>query len=173
MRKLILYIASSIDGCIAGPNGEIDWLFTDQDYGYNKFISSIETVLVGRKTYDDALKMGMEDPFPGKVAYVFTRSPNKYPSKENLVFLNEDPAELWRWLRNRDGGNAWLVGGADIIEPMLEANLIDEYVISILPIILGNGIPLFKKIKHRINLITKKVDTFESGLIQIVLEPKK
>jgi dihydrofolate reductase len=173
MRKLILYIASSIDGYIAGLNGELDWLFTDQDYGYNNFLSSIDTVLVGRKTFDDAVKMGMKDPFPGKVTYVFTRSPNKYPSQENLVYVNENPSELWKWLRNREGGSAWLVGGAEIIEPLLEENLIDEYIISIHPIVLGNGIPMFKKIKHRTQLLTKKVNTFDSGLIQISLEPQK
>ncbi len=173
MRKLILYIAASTDGYIAGPKGEIDWLFTDQDYGYNKFISSVETVLVGRKTFDDAVKMGMKDPFPGKVAYVFTRSPDKYPPKENLVFVNENPAELWKWLRNREDGSAWLVGGSEIIEPLLEENLIDEYIISIHPIILGDGIPMFNKIKDRIQLTTKNVNTFDSGLIQINLEPLK
>ena len=173
MRKLILYIASSIDGYIAGPKGELDWLFTDQDYGYNKFISSVDTVLVGRKTYDDALKMGMKDPFPGKVTYVFTRTPNNFTSKENLVFANENPAELWKWLRNREGGNAWLVGGAEIIEPLLQENLIDEYVISIHPVVLGHGIPMFKKIQKRILLNTIKVESFDSGLIQINLEPQK
>jgi len=171
MRKLILYIASSIDGYIAGPNGEIDWLFADQDYSYNEFISSIDTVLVGRKTYDDAIKMGGDDLFPGKVTYVFTSTPHKYRPKENLVFISENPAELWKWLREKDGGNTWLVGGGDLIKPFLEENIIDEYVIAFHPIILGTGIPLFKKFDGKIKLKTKDVKTFDSGLVQIFFEP--
>ena len=171
MRKLVLYIAASIDGYIADINGGIDWLFSDQDYGYKEFLNSITSVLVGRKTYDDVLNMGIDDPFPSKEVYVFTSTPQKYPPKENSCFLNEDPVALWKWLRERDNDTTWLVGGASLIKPFVEENLIDEYVISYHPIILGGGIPLFKVNNNRLELITKDVRKFSSGLVQVFLEP--
>jgi dihydrofolate reductase len=171
LRKLILYIAASVDGYIAGPTGEIDWLFSDQDYGYTEFLNSVSSVLIGRKTYDAVLNMGIEDPFPSKEVYVFTSTPQKYPPKENCVFLNEDPVEIWEWLRQRDDEHTWLVGGASLIKPFVEENLIDEYIIAYHPIILGNGIPLFKESNNRLELITKDVKKFSSGLVQIFLEP--
>jgi len=73
MRKLILFIATSLDGYIAGPNGEIDWLFTDQEYGYSEFYATIDTVVMGRKTYDLSLSFG-EYPYPGTQAFVFSRT---------------------------------------------------------------------------------------------------
>lgn len=162
-----------MDGYIAGPKGEIDWLFSDQDYGYTNFLSSIDSVLIGRKTFDDTLKMGIEDPFPGKIIYIFTSTPQKYPAKENCVFLSENPIEIWKWLRERDDENTWLVGGAQLLKPFVEENLIDEYIISYHPIILGNGIPLFKELNDRINLTTKDVKKFSSGLVQVFLEPAR
>jgi dihydrofolate reductase len=162
-----------MDGYIAGPKGEIDWLFSDQDYGYTKFLASINSVLIGRKTYDETLKMGIEEPFPKKEIYVFTHTPQKYPSKENCVFLSENPIEIWKWLRERDNENAWLVGGADLVKPFLEENLIDEYIIAYHPIILGGGIPLVKEIKNRVKLVTKDVQQFSSGLVQVFLEPAR
>jgi dihydrofolate reductase len=162
-----------MDGYIAGPKGEIDWLFSDQDYGYIKFLASIDSVLIGRKTFDETFKLGIEDPFPGKIIYVFTSTPQKYPPKENCVFLSENPIEIWKWLHKRDGENTWLVGGADLIKPFVEENLIDEYIISYHPIIIGKGIPLFKEINKRVRFAVKDFKKFSSGVVQVCLEPEK
>lgn len=169
MRKLILYIASSLDGYIAGPENELDWLVTEGDYGYDEFFDSIDTVLSGRITYDEAVKMGMKDPFPGKTTYVFTSKPSDFNSTDNLIFTSDDPVKMWKSLKEKEGKDAWLVGGGGLIKYFIEQDLIDEYRIFIHPIILGKGIPLFKQIDYRVNLITEEVKKFDTGLIMLKL----
>ena len=169
MRRLILYIASSFDGYIAGPNNELDWLFTEGDYGYNEFFDSVDTVFSGRITYDEAVKMGMKDPFPGKTTYVFTTKSSDYNSTGHLIFTSEDPVKLWKSLRDKEGKNAWLVGGGELIKYFIEQDLIDEYRIFVHPIILGKGIHLFKQIDYRVNLKTEEVKKFDSGLVMLKL----
>lgn len=172
MKKLILYIAESLDGFIAGPNHELDWLFADQDYGYNDFISQIDTTLIGRKTYDFMKANGEGNGVKGKTNYVFTTAPEKFQSTEKLMFTSENPAELWKKIRTAGGKAAWLVGGGEIIKPFIEQNLIDEYFLFVHPIVLGKGLPLFKEISSRVDLKTVDVKSYSSGLVQIHLEKK-
>ena len=172
MKKLILYIAESLDGFIAGPNHEMDWLFVDQDYGFNDFLAQIDTVLIGRKTYDFMKTAGEADGIKGQINYVFTSTPQKFQSTEKLIFTSEDPAELWKKIRTTEGKDAWLAGGGEIAKPLIEQNLIDEYFLFVHPIILGKGLPLFKEISDRVDLKTIDVKSYSSGLVQIHLERK-
>ncbi|MGI0019677.1 MAG: dihydrofolate reductase family protein [Nitrososphaera sp.] len=163
MRKVKLFIASSLDGFIAGEDGSIDWLFDDADYGYAQFYDSIDAVLVGRKTYEQAAGFG-EYPFRGKQVYVFTRSPGK---KDGNVEFVADAAGFTQKMVGKQGGDAWLVGGAEIITSLLNAGLVDEIILSIHPVILGKGIPLFKDIegRHGLKLVDSKA--YPSGLAQL------
>lgn len=168
-RKLILYIASSLDGYIAGPDGEIDWLFTDQDYGYPEFIKTIDTVFLGRKTYEEILQYDLPYPYADIKSYVFTSQPDKFSSDHDITFTSENPAELWKSLHSKEGKNIWLVGGGELISPFVNQNLIDRYIIAVHPFILGKGIELFAGIDDRIALETDEVKTYESGLMQLFL----
>ena len=165
MRKVILFIASSLDGFIASSDGSVDWLFTDQDYGYKRFYRSIDTVLMGRKTYAQMMRLwGYQ--YSGKKGYVFTRSRRPKVNK-HVEFVSENIPKFVRDLRKRKGKDIWLVGGAEIATILLNARLIDRIDLFIHPIIVGRGIPLFHAIKplNRLTFMRKK--SFDSGLIQL------
>lgn len=164
MRKLVLLIATSLDGYIAGPSEEIDWLFSDQDYGYAKFFASIDTVIMGRKTYELALSFDA-DPYPGTRAFVFTRAPHR--ADPHAAFIAGDIAHFISKLKQDAGKNIWLIGGAEIVAECLRQALIDEFVISIHPIVLGAGIALFRATLPKTKLQLVGSESFASGLVQL------
>ena len=162
MRKVILFIATSLDGFIARNDNDISWLFHDQDYGYKKFYSGIDCVIMGRKTYEVACQLE-ENPFLEKKCYVFTR---KKMEDENNVLYRNNPVHVATELKRKEGKNIWLVGGEQISKELMNAGLIDEIVLSIHPIILGEGIFLYGGIDQRkLQLIS--CSSFTSGLIQM------
>jgi dihydrofolate reductase len=166
MRKIKLYIASSLDSYIASEGGGIDWLFTNEDYGYAKFYDSIDTILVGRKTYDQSLKFD-EYPYKGKKVYVFTRRIDGKKNTHYVEYIDADIPSFVRRLLRSVGKDIWLLGGGEIVSILLNANLVDEIIVSIHPIILGKGIPLFSNIKERVNLRLLESTPFGSGLVQL------
>lgn len=156
-RKIVLFIAISIDGYIARPDGDISWLDEVQgegDNGYSEFIQSVDTVVMGKKTYDDVLKLtNNQYPYEGKTSYIFTRKETS--TNLNLVFTNENPAAFAEKLKSEEGSDIWLVGGADLLDSFMKEKLVDEYIITTAPIILGDGIPLFKANNPEIKLNLK------------------
>lgn len=152
MRKVILFIASSLDSYIARPSSDIDWLFTDQDYGYSEFFATVDTVLMGRKTYKQVLTFG-EYPYKEKKTYVFTN--NSSLKRYNNADIATDVRKFVDNLRQVDGKNIWLIGGSLLIRDFMSKNLVDELILSIHPIILGEGIPLFA---HQINATSLKLN---------------
>lgn len=163
--KIILFIASSLDGFIAKENGGIDWLFSDNDYGYKEFYNSIGSILIGAKTYRQALTFG-EYPFKDKKVYVFTRQPNLQPV-ENELFIDGNIIEFTRKLKEKRAKNIWLVGGGEINGIMLEAGLIDEVIISVHPVVLGKGIPLFSNVNSLKKMKFVSMESYPSGLVQM------
>jgi dihydrofolate reductase len=168
MRKLILFIATSLDGFIAGPKGEIDWLFTDQDYGYAEFYSTIDTVVMGRKTYDVSLSFG-ENSYPGTQAFVFSRTRDG-ERDDHATFVSGDISRFVTTLKFQTGRNIWLVGGGEIIRPLLQDDLIDEFRIFVHPIVLGSGIPLFPAPLSMKTLNFKECHAFGTGLVRLSYE---
>src|SRR5919108_3378985 len=137
MRKIKLYIASSLDSYIASEDGSIDWLFTDEDYGYAKFYDSIDTILVGRKSYDQSLKFD-EYPYKGKKVYVFTHRIEGKKSTRYVEYINVDITSFVKHILQSAGKkDIWLLGGGEIVSILLNADLVDEIILSIHPIILG------------------------------------
>ncbi len=166
MKKIILFIASSLDGHIAREDHSIDWLFTDQDYGYKEFYGSIDTVLMGMTTYQKMLEMGSGYHYKGKKGYVFSRD-KKIKKDENVEFVSEI-VPFVKKLKNTNGEKAiWVVGGSEIISVLLNAKLIDEFLIFVHPIILGKGIPLFKNINSKAKLRFVKSKSYSSGLVKL------
>lgn len=166
MRRVTLFIATSLDGFIARSDGGIDWLFSDGDYGYAAFYETIDTVVMGRKTYELALTFGPPYVYQGKTNYVFSRS--KAGTKdENTRFVAEDTKRFVDSLRKQSSKDIWLVGGAELVRDFLAHDLIDEFVISIHPIALGSGIPLFPVPGRELPLTLKNSISFESGLVQL------
>ncbi len=166
MRKISLFIATSLDGYIASKSGEVDWLFTDQDYGYSEFFNKIDTLIMGNKTYQQILGFG-EYPYPGKEAFVFSKTRHG-EQDDNVEFVGKDLDNFVSKLRETSGNDIWLVGGSQVINYFIENRFLDEIIIAIHPIILGEGIPLFynnPRIKKTLNLIDVK--TYDSGLLQV------
>lgn len=166
MGKLKLFIAASLDGYIARPDGSVDWLFTDGDYGYQDFYGSIGTVLMGRKTYDKVLEFG-DYPYKDKRSIVFTRQDPSLQITDKPEFVSGDIVKFTDSLRRSEDSDIWLVGGSQIIRLFLEQDLIDEIILSIHPVILGNGIPLFDRIKKEVRMELINDVSFESGLVQL------
>jgi dihydrofolate reductase len=160
-----LYIATSLDGYIARTSGDVDWLFTDQDYGYTNFFASIDRLLMGRSTYEQLLTFG-EYPYAGKQGFVFSRT-TQHDHNENVNFVAGDLDSFVKNLKLQDGKDIWLVGGAAIAKTCLENNLVDRFILSIHPIILGEGIALFPQTLPTLSLKLEHSKTFETGLVQL------
>lgn len=168
-RKVILFIAMSLDGFIAQENDDLRFLSIvereGEDYGYYNFIKSVDTVIMGRKTYDWLMTQVSVFPHADKTSYIITR--NSRPSIANTPFYSGNLKELIKKLKTEKGLNIFVDGGAEIVNLMLKNNLIDEIQVSIIPIVLGGGVRLFNKgfSEQRLNLVQSK--TFESGLVQL------
>lgn len=166
MRKIVLYIASSLDGKIAGENDNLDWLphieDGDDDYGYSEMYDSVDTLIMGYRTYEICRALG-DWPYAGKKVYVFTRDGNK-PCIDEVELITEDPVTFTRNLQQAPGKNIWLVGGGEINRQMHDAELIDEYIITIVPHILGKGIDMLPAIIRQQKLILTKHKTYDNGL---------
>lgn len=148
MRKVILYIAMSLDGCIADKNGGVSWLGGDgsdpeNPGSYPSFIDQVDTVILGYTTYRQIVTELSPDQwmYAGKQTYVITH--NQLESKEEITFTGENPAILTRRLKNMPGRDIWICGGAAIARQVMDAGLIDEFCISMIPTVLGGGIRLF------------------------------
>lgn len=169
MRKVVLFIATSIDGYIAGKDGDTEWLYTEGDFGYKAFYESIDTTLMGFNTYDFIRKFP-EFPYTGKKNYVFTRKERKDP-EHPVEYVLGDVASFTANLKKEAGQNIWLIGGGKINTILFKAGLIDQMIISIHPVALGEGIKLFsdQEPKYRwYNLVRQEV--FERGLVQLTYE---
>jgi dihydrofolate reductase len=168
-RKVMLYIAMSLDGFIAKTDGDISFLSLveqeGQDYGYSKFTDTVDTVILGRKTYDKILSMGIESPYGERNVYVLTRSP--LPAEERISFYSGKLPDLISRLRNQDGKHIYCDGGAETVGLFLQENLFDEMIISIIPVLLGDGIRLFGKHFPEQKLKLVNCTSFEIGLVQL------
>src|SRR6266508_4561313 len=140
MRKIKLFIASSLDGYIATEDGSIDWLYTDSDCGYTQFYNSVHTILMGRKNYDKIIELAAEYSHMDKKNYVFSQK----KEKDHKIKIIADIINFVKiQLLQSQSKDIWLIGGADIISIFLNAGMLDEIILSIHPIVLGKGIPLF------------------------------
>ena len=166
LRELKLYIAASLDGYIAGPDGEIDWLETggDVDYGYNEFYASIDTTLMGNNTYR-LIETLSDFPYQEKTNYVFTRA-TPPPVTPHARFVTGDTGAFVRSLKEGPGKDIWLVGGGQLNTAMLNEGLIDEIILTVFPLVLGEGIPLFAPGAARSQFKTVACEVYETGLVQ-------
>ncbi len=166
MRKVILGVAVSLDGFIEGPNGEYDWCLTDQDYGFSDFFKRVDTIFVGRKTYEMSLGMeGGDAGFPKFKEYIFSTTLNKV--KEGVTLIKEDIKTEVQKIKNEKGKDIWLFGGASLTTSLMNLRLVDELSLAVHPILLGSGKPLFKNIKDRINLTLLDTKTYSTGLVSL------
>ncbi|MBC7922423.1 MAG: dihydrofolate reductase, partial [Ferruginibacter sp.] len=136
-----------------------------QDYGYADFIKTVDAVIVGRKTYDKVISMGHDFPHTDKDAYVITRTSK--PSIGSVKFYTKSLKDLVAKLKSEPGKNVFVDGGAEIVNALLKDNLIDEFYISVIPIILGDGISLFRSGTSETKLKLVNSTYFDKGLVQL------
>lgn len=170
MRNIKLYIASSLNGKIADKDGSVDWLDKipnpdKNDYGYAEFYSSVDATIMGNSTYKQIIDWGIDFPYKDKTNYVLTR--NKYCKKADFVeFITENHIEFIRQLKLQAGKDIWLIGGGKVNSMLLDAGLIDEIHLFIMPVVLPGGIDLFES-NHNLQLF-KTIETkhYSSGVIK-------
>ncbi len=174
-RKIIVYIATSADGYIARPNGDVEWLNRRPrtvDYGMRTFYSTIDTILWGRKTYDWALqyqkKKGSKvSIFDRKVAnYVFSRKPPKRAAP-GVEFVSEPVKAFARRLRAKPGKHIWMMGGGELIASFLDAGEIDEFDIQVIPTFIGEGIPLIAPSHRDVSLRVRTARKYPDGVVRL------
>ena len=161
-RNLVLYIAASLDGYIATEDDSLEWLFNvegEGDNGYSEFYESVDTVLMGKKTYDWIKRHETgEFLYINKECYVFTRS--SIEDTEEVKFINDDIVSVTNKLKDQEGRNIWIVGGGDLLHYFIKEKLVDELFLTIAPTIIGEGIPLFKEGDYQLDLSLKGTRTF-------------
>lgn len=171
MRKISLFIATSLDGYIAQQNDDLSFLQhvekEGEDYGYKAFMETIDTIIIGRKTYDYVLReIGPSHYDNGhRDVYVITRT--ERPSIGRTTFFTGDIAELVEKLRSQKGKNIYCDGGAEVIHTLLKKGLVDEIIISIVPILLGDGVRLFRDGFDEQILDLVQVKSYDTGLVQM------
>jgi len=176
-RKIIIYIATSADGYIARPDGDVEWLNRRSrlDYGMRAFYSTIDTILLGRKTYDWALnywkKKGIKGGrFDKKVAnYVFSRKPPK-KAAPGVEFVSEPVKAFARRLRAAPGKHIWMMGGGELIASFLDAGEIDEFDIHVIPTFIGEGIPLVAPRHRDVPLRLRSARKYRDGVVRLRYE---
>ena len=166
MRKVILNVAVSLDGYIEGPNGEYDWCFADQDYGMSSFFEQIDLIFMGRKSYNLIKTNGDINAFP-QTKCVFSDSLQPGENPDVHIIRSGGFKESVLEIKNELGGDIWLFGGADLMSAFLKENLIDDFIISIHPIILSGGKLMFNPLNTRTELVHTDTKTYSSGLVQV------
>ena len=181
-RKIILDLAVTLDGFIEGKNGEVDWCIMDSEMGFTNFLNQIDTILYGRKSYDlwgqysptiedtDAEKE-MWELVHSKEKYVFSKTQKGTDNK--ALFINEDILEEVNKIKKKPGKDIWLYGGASLITTFIDLGLVDEFRLSVHPVVLGEGRPMFIDIKQRLNLKLINTRTFSSGVVQLIYHLNK
>jgi len=181
MKKVILNLAVTLDGFIEGPNGEIDWCIMDDDMNFDKFIDSIDTLFYGRVSYDawGNFQPGETTSPAEKIMWEAIHSKNKFVfssqnrQNEKATFITSNIANKVAEIKKQDGKDIWLYGGANLIKTFINLKLIDIYKISVHPVVLGSGKPLFENLQERIGLRLIETKVFKSGVVELSYEPEK
>lgn len=169
-RRVIVHIGTSADGYIARPDGDLEWLTSRPApkgfYGMDAFMKSVDTKVLGRKTYEASLRLGAKFD-SGNPTIVFSRHPRPADAPSGVEFVHDAIGPFVSRLREQPGKDIWLMGGGEIIASFLDAQAIDEFVISVAPVFIGDGIPLIARRHRHTPLELHSVERFEDGLVQL------
>jgi dihydrofolate reductase len=165
MRTLTYLVRASVDGMIAGPDGELDWLFTHKEGEVAEFFGRTDAVLLGTATYDYMLAHGLEA-YPGLKNYVFSRTLRQVDHPD-VTIVTTDPTPFVKKLKEEEGGGIWLLGGGVIFRYLLAARLVDEIVVLLHPVLLGGGVPLLPRCEVITPLELQDTVQLDSGLVRL------
>ena len=165
MRQIRYRVAMSLDAFIAGPNGEIDWIITDPDINFREIFSRFDTFLVGRRTFEAMHRAGRGST-PGIQTFVFSRTLRQHDFPD-VTIVADEPAEAIAALRSKPGKDIWLFGGGSLFRSLLDVQLVDTIEVTVIPVLLGEGIPLLPPpAKHvRLRLVGNKV--YKTGIVSL------
>lgn len=166
MRKVVLGLGISLDGYIARPDGAVDFLFMPKDYSMGPFFATIDTAIMGRKTYEDALKMGGGFGGSKMKTYVFSHS-QPPGERRGVTFVSQSPKAFVDKLRKPPGKNIWLMGGGELARDFLKDDVVDELYIGVVPVLIGEGRPLFPSVFPQREFALLENKTFSKGMIAL------
>jgi dihydrofolate reductase len=170
MRKVVLGLGVSLDGYIARLDGAVDFLFMPKDYSMASFFATCDTAIMGRKTLDAGLKMsGGKLPRTNMAMYVFSNS-QPAGERDGVIFVKESPARFISQMRKHPGKDIWLMGGGELARAFLKADLVDRLYLGVVPILLGEGIPLFPSGFPQRDFTLLENKTYSKGLIALTYE---
>ena len=176
MPKAILYIASSLDGYIAGKDDDLSWLvpFQDVDYHYEAFFSNIGAIIEGRRTYDIEIKNGWESAHPVPLFVLSKDTSTRKPARSDVVFTNDDIARVLASAREKAAPkDVWIIGGANVAQQFINRGLIDEIILTLVPLFLGEGIRLFDNVRAQAFFFLEDIKRFDKDLVQLVYAASK
>jgi dihydrofolate reductase len=165
MRKIRFIVAASLDGYIAGPKGEIDWIVIDPEIDFEAIYKQFDTALIGRKTYETMLKAD-NVAMPGMKMLVFSRT-LRQQDHPKVTIVAGNPQKTIAKLRNATGKDIWLFGGGALFRSLAEAGFVDTMELSVMPVLLGGGVPLFPTPAPRINLSLTAHKIYKSGVASL------
>ncbi len=170
MGKIIYYVAASLDGFISDELGSVEWLnpFNNvgYDYGYSDFYGKIGFIITGSKTYEQAKNFPGGWAFPNTETYVFSSRDLNTNGQNDIHLWKNGINELSRILREKEK-DTWLIGGANLAGQFANAGLLDELILSVMPVMLGDGKPLFGGVKKQIPMKLEKNEHFQNGVVQL------
>ncbi len=168
MRKTVFGGGNSVDNFIARPDHGVDWLMWGDEVAAisAEFWTTIDTVIMGRKTYEVVVRSGQADGYPGMKTYVFSRTLQPKPGG-NVTIVSEDAAAFVRRLKQQEGKDICVMGGGELARSLFEAGLIDEIGLNIHPVLLGKGIPLFHQMTRQIDLELTECRRFKNGCVYV------
>lgn len=169
-RRFVYYVAASADGFIARKDGSVDWLEERPAaaYGLADFLRAVDTIVWGRRTFDGSHGRGGLEPFGPRMKHiVLTHRPAPQAADPRVEFSAGPAAELARRLRSEGGQDVWLMGGAGLAASFLDAGALDEMVVHVLPVLLGEGVPLFAPSRRDVTLTLRDVRTFPDGVLRL------
>jgi dihydrofolate reductase len=169
-RKIIVHIGTSADGYIARPDGDLEWLTSRPKpagfYGMGDFMRTVDTKLLGRKTYEASLRMGAKFDAKGRTI-IFSRHAPPADAPSGVEFVSGAIGPLVSRLREQPGKDIWLIGGGDLIASFLDAHAIDEFIVTVAPVFIGDGIPLIARRHLHVPLDLQSVERFADGVVQL------
>jgi len=171
LRRIKLYIAISLNGKIANSDGSVDWLENipnpeKTDYGYAGFFKSVDATIQGNNTYNQVIGWGIDFPYKGKKNYVLTKKQN-VKNTEFVEFISENPVDFIKRLKEENGNDIWLIGGGQTNTLVLNAGLLDEIIVFVMPVILSGGIELFDTFPKEIHLKLLETKSYSSGVVEM------
>jgi dihydrofolate reductase len=151
MRKIVYSVAMSLDGYLAGPNGEADWIVMDPEIDFTGMMARFDTILMGRRTFKAAQALGDGPPMPGVATVVVSRT-LRQEDHPGLTIIAEDVGGAVSRLRAGPGKDIWLFGGGSLFRSLLDLGLVDTIEVGVIPVLLGGGIPLLPPRSQRTTL---------------------